>query len=120
MLLYGLDALILTNSERSTLDFIYSTVYFKVFHVKEKLCTNLCQYYSGRLPASYRLDVRKINFMYSMSNAYDSLPFQWLSLLGSDDLVSLMARYAITPRDSAAAVKAKVWTQFGKDLQLGL
>jgi hypothetical protein len=118
LLLYGLDALLLTNSERSTLDFIYSTVYLKVFHVKEKVCINLCQYYSGCLPASYRLDVRKINFMYSVFNSYDSLPYQLVSLLGSDDLVSLMARYVITPRDSAAAVKAKVWTQFGKDLQL--
>ena len=44
--------------------------------------------------------------MYSVFNAYDSLPFQLLSLLGSDDLVSLMDRYVITPRDSAAAVKA--------------
>ena len=56
--------------------------------------------------------------MYSVFNSYDSLPYQLVSLLGSDDLVSLMARYVITPRDSAAAVKAKVWTQFGKDLQL--
>ena len=117
LLLYGLEALILTNSDRSTLDFIYFSVYFKVFHMKEKLCINLCQYYSGCLPASYRLDVRKIYFVYSLSNAYDSLPFQSLSLLGSDDLVSLMEKYVITPRDSAAAVKAKIWNQFSKDLQ---
>ena len=118
VLLYGLDALILSKSEKSTLDFIYSSVFFKKFYVKEKLCINLCQFYSGCLPASYRLDLLKINFFNSLFNANDSLPFLLFFLLESDELDSLRRKYNITPRDSVSAVKAKVWKQFGQDLQL--
>ena len=116
--MYGLDTLVLSTSEKSTLDFIYSSVFFKIFNVKEKLCISQCQFYSGCLPASYKLDLLKLNFLHSLINANESLQFQLFVLLESDEFALLRSKYNIAPRDGAAAAKAKVWKQFGQDLKI--
>ena len=53
VLLYGVEAMRLTKSDRSTLDFTYSTTFFKMFYVKEAATIKLCQFYSRCLPPSY-------------------------------------------------------------------
>ena len=62
VLLYSVEAMRLTKSDRSTLAFTYSTTFFKMFYVKEAATIKLCQFYSRCLPPSYRLDIRRVYF----------------------------------------------------------
>ena len=118
VLLYGVEALSLTKSDRNTLDFTYSTTFFKIFNVKETATIRLCQFYSRCLPASYRLDIRKINLLYGIKNCTDSLPFILCSLLDFNDQIDLYNKYNISPQDSVSSRNRKVWSAFESDLRL--
>jgi hypothetical protein len=118
VLLYGFEAISLSKSDRNTLDFIYSTVFFKIFHVKENACLKLCQFYSGCLPATCKLDIKKINFLQGLRTINGSMMSDLCCLLGNDDLISLRNTYNINERDGPLTVKTKVWKWFASELHL--
>ena len=118
MLLYGVEALPPTKSDRNILDFTYSTAFFKNFHVKEATTIKLCQFYSRCLPTTYRLDMRKISFFNGLSISKDSIPLLLSLLLGMDDQVNLFNKYKISPRDSIAVINRNIWKVFESDLKL--
>src|SRR5271165_821253 len=106
----------LTKTDRNALDFTYSTTFFKMFYVKEAATIKLCQFYSRCLPPSYRLDMRKINFLNGLKNSTDSIPSILSHLMCMDDHVLLFNKYNISPRDNVASINRKVWEAFEFDL----
>jgi len=118
VLLYGFEALSLSKSVRDTLDFVYSTVFFKIFHVKEKASIQLCQFYCGCLPATCRLDIKRITFLQGLQSMSDSLMSDLCCLLGCDELVSLRKTYDIREHVSSYALKAKVWQWFENEMHI--
>ena len=116
VLLYGVEAMCLTKSDRSTLDFTYSTTFFKMFYVKEAATIKLCQFYFRCLPPSYRLDISKIKVLNGLKNSTDSIPSLLSHLICMDDYVLLFYKYNISPRDNVATINRKVWEVFESDL----
>ena len=108
VLLYGLEVLSLSKSDKSTLEFAYSTVFYKLFQVKNKENINLCQYYSGCLPVSCRLDLRKLNFLRGLDEMKDSLPCILSESITSDDYCKLMNCYDILPSDRSYSFRIKI------------
>ena len=118
VLLYGLEVINQSKSERNTLDFIYSTVFHKLFQVKEKNNIKLCQFFSGCLPSSCRIDIRKLNFFNNLKLCQDSLPRLLLELDVITEYSELMNRYDIPPDSSAHTFKYKVFKRVEEDLEL--
>jgi hypothetical protein len=118
VLLYALEALNLTKSERSTLDFTYSTVFFKLFKVKDKLNIKLCQFYSGCLPPSCRLDIKKLNFVNALQFLKNSMPMQLIAIGGREEFVSLANKYKLASYDRGFLIKSKVLEWFASDLSI--
>ena len=85
VLLYGVEGMPFTKTDRNALDFTYSTTFFKMFYVKEAATIKLCQFYSRCLPPSYRLDIRKLNFLNGLKNYADSIPSLLCLILGIDE-----------------------------------
>ena len=116
VLFYGLEVLSLSKSDRSklTLEFAYSTVFHKLFQVKDKENINLCQYYTGCLPVSCRLDLRKLNFLRGLNDMKDSLPCILSELITSDEYCKLMNCYDILPADPTYSFRIKIvkWLEF--------
>jgi hypothetical protein len=119
VLLYGLEAMSLSKSDKNTLEFAYSTVFYKLFQVKEKENINLCQYYSGCLPVSCRLDLRKLNFLRGLHDMQDSLPCQLSKLTASDEYCTLMNFYDILPCDHSYSFWLKVVRWLETNLNIG-
>jgi hypothetical protein len=118
VLLYGVEAMPFTKTDRNALDFTYSTTFFKMFYVKEAATIRLCQFYSRCLPPSYRLDIRKLNFLNGLKNYADSIPSLLCLILGIDEQTDLYTKYNISPLDSVAAINRKVWKFFEFELSL--
>jgi hypothetical protein len=116
VLLYGLEAMPLSKSERNSIDFTYSTAFFKIFNVKEKPVLKLCQFYSRCLPPSYRLDIRQLNFLNTVQSLKDSLPLYLLRLVAVEELTDLQLKYSVTAYDSRAVIYSKVWSGFESEL----
>jgi hypothetical protein len=118
VLLYAFEAISLSKSDKNTLDFTYSTVFFKLFNVKEKACLKLCQFYSGCLPATCRLDIKTINFLQGLQCISGSMMSDLCYLLGCDELITLRNIYKVSERDSSLTIKLKVWKWFESELIL--
>jgi len=57
VLLYGLEALDNKSSARQAIDFAYNGIFVKLFNVKDTYNIKYCQWATGCLPASWRLDL---------------------------------------------------------------
>jgi hypothetical protein len=118
VLLYAFEAISLSKSDKITLDFTYSTVFFKLFNVKEKACLKLCQFYSGCLPATCGLDIKTINFLQGLQCISGSMMSDLCYLLGCDELITLRNIYKVSERGSSLTIKLKVWKWFESELIL--
>ena len=97
ILLYGLEALKLNVSIRNDIDFVYNTIFAKIFKVSDKNVISLCQYYTEYVPASCLLDLQRMNFFNSVNELKDSLPFQLNKLLSTQlDVEDACKKYALT------------------------
>ena len=115
-MLYGLEAMPLSKSERNSIDFTYSTTFFKIFNIKEKSILKLCQFYSRYLRPSNRLDIRQLNFLNTVQSLKDSLPLYLFRLVGVEELTDLQLKYSVTAYDSRAVIYAKIWSGFESEL----
>jgi len=118
VLLYALEDFNLTKSERFILDFTYSTVFFKLFMVKDTLNIKLCQYYSGCLPPSCRLDIKKVNFVNALQFLKNSMPMQLIAIGGREEFLSLENKYILSSNDRGFLINSKVLEWFGLDLSV--
>jgi len=75
ILFYSLEALWLNKSQRNSIDFVYNNIFVKIFNVQDSQSISLCQLYMGYLPASYLLDLKTLNFHYSLVKNVNSLSF---------------------------------------------
>ena len=98
ILLYGLEALNLTISLRNTIDFVYNSVFVKLFNTKDSSVIKQCQYYTENFPATCILDMKKLSFDATLSNMIGSLPFVLNKLVcGHEEQQKLCEKYSIPP-----------------------
>jgi hypothetical protein len=114
VLLYGMEAVSLLKSERNTLDFVYSTVFCKLFHVKENHTISLCQFYSGCLPPSFRLDIRRFTFFRGLQKSplQNALPSQLFVIGDKEEYNFLVKTYSLLDNESICTMKSKVFNCF--------
>ena len=102
----------------NTFEFANSSVFFQLFQVKDKENINLCQYYSGCLPVTCRLDIRKLNFFSGLHGMKDSLPCKLFELETNDEYRMLMNFYDILPSDPFYSLKHKVVSWLERNLNI--
>src|SRR5258708_8401544 len=102
-LLYGLEACPVTNRQVQSLSYPFNSVYMKLFKSFNANVIKQVQYFSGYLPLSFLLDLRKVVFYYDLLY-FDQSPastlFKWFR---GEDMSRLLALYAIpagAPRGS--------------------
>ena len=119
ILLYGMEGLDLNNSTRSAIDFVYNSVFCKLFDTKDSLTIAMCQFYSGNLPASYLLDLRSFNF-YTSLNYLISCPSLLLhNMVNLQALERIRSRYSIgSDVTSVNSRKEILWNHFRLSLAL--
>src|SRR4029077_11697191 len=109
ILLYGLEALYLKQSDLNKVDFIYNSMYVKLFNIKDKLSIMECQYYSGHMPASYLIDLRIMNFRKSIVGVPNSLSFMIDKLIVTNDINNICNKYDV--QDSQVFLKCSKFLQ---------
>jgi len=63
ILLYGLECIELSKSMMRSIENAYSQVYSKLFYPFDKKVIKQCQFYTGQLPAEYKIIDRRLNFL---------------------------------------------------------
>jgi len=90
VLLYGAEALDMNAASIKAIDFVYNGVFVKLFNVTDTNSIRIRQHATMSLPASYRLDVRNLNFFRALKSGKSSpLATFLLSLCGDRGFDSL-------------------------------
>jgi hypothetical protein len=86
ILFYALEAIPLSKKQISNLDFTYNAQFAKLFHTFDTNIIKHCQYYSGFLPANFRINSLRINFLHRITTGqHPQLKFLFKHV-GQDDL----------------------------------
>ena len=116
VLLYGTEALLLSKSDRNAMDFTYSTIFFKIFNVKETRTIKQCQFYSGCLPTSFTIDLRVYNFLNAIKYQKNSLQLQLFTWFGQEELIQITNKYLINAKDNCRTIKDKLFDYLESEL----
>ena len=112
MLLYGIPAITLTNTELHSFSNAYNNVYFKIFHSFDKNTVLHCQWYCGFWPFELLYDYHRYNFLNKLVIAkfVDSK----LELDNPDylEFINIRHKYNILPNDSIATIRYRFWRHF--------
>jgi len=111
ILCYGLESFNMTQSGYNSLESAFSTAFFKMFGISDKSTLRHCQFYCNVLPMSYMLDLRKINFMTSISKCHNETVKFLYDYSGKLELNTLNVKYNIMPI-SAISLKRQFWHYF--------
>jgi hypothetical protein len=118
ILLYGLEALSLSNSAINDIDFCYNSIFAKIFKVKDPNTIAQCRYYSGTLSASLIHMLRRLKFFDGLAHSPDSLPGLLFVLTNDRDRVLLASKFGLYPEKhflSQHSRQLKLW-QFTKSM----
>ena len=115
-LIYGTIAVALTDTELRCLDFVYNSVFVKLFKVKSIENIRLCQYYSGHLPFSYVYELQRYKFLKSIINR--ELLHSGCKIDESDyrDFQRIHTKFNLSTFDSPRLILCKFWDYFSKSV----
>jgi len=112
ILLYGLEAIHLNGGSTRSLSQVYNSIFFKLCNSFDSKIIQYRQYYSGYLPFSYNIALRKINFFLDLKNGpacNTKFMFTWT---GNSDLNDLLTKYNLNPGSSSDGICWQICKHF--------
>ena len=73
MLLYGVDVMNLTKTEKQRLSSPFDRMFSRLFKTFDKNVIRYCQYYTSHLPLSYTIDLRRCRFLFKLRTCNNDL-----------------------------------------------
>ena len=114
ILMYGLEAMYLTATQRNRLLYAYNSVFCKLFRSFNSDIITHTQFYSGYLNMYSFLDLRTLSFLHDLRQYDYACPASHLFYIcGSTEWTTLSRTYGIIAGDSIARCRARVWAAFG-------
>ena len=95
ILLYGLEAVRLNVSLMKSIDFMYNSVFAKIFKTSDNNTISQCQYYTSYLPISCVLDLKTLNFLSVIPSLSNSLPLIISKLTNTSDVSDIARKYSL-------------------------
>ena len=120
VLLYNLEALGNKRSTLDSIDFIYNSIFAKLFKIKDIFNIRFCQYSTGYLPISIRLELRFIKFYEGLRfDNTGSLASNLFILLGDQVYNDMFLRYNLSDLAplSHNVKQYRAWQLFRESLQ---
>ena len=111
-LLFNLESINLSKSDINNLKFPVSRAFVKIFHIKETVSINWCQYYMHVMPIDFMLDARKLKFVRKMSNSKCYIMQILFSKSANDILVNICNKYGLSAKVSQGKFLFTLWEKF--------
>ena len=111
ILLYGLDAVPVSNANIRTLVSIWRTALFKVFKLKDDFNVLYTQYCLDILPINYVLDLRKLCFLNIQRDHFIPVVRSFYVISGCTSFNDLCSKYGIADVHRSVFCK-HVWNVF--------
>jgi len=114
-LLYGVEAVCIKKALLDLIDYTYNSVFVKLFNTKDIDNIRACQYYSGVLPISIRLELRLIRFYETLKfGRSGSMAANLLCMVGDQSYKNTLLKYNLSDQVqySYKHKQAKAWEFF--------
>ena len=95
ILLYDVESMSLTNTEKLRLAHPYFRIFTKLFNTFDISIIKQCQWYMGCLPLEYVIDLRTIKFCAKLVNSTNHLLKTVFMLRSHDKILKLKSKYGI-------------------------
>jgi len=109
ILLYAIESMSLTVTERQRLASPFKRLYYKLFSTFESQTIAYCQYYTGYLPLEYVIVERRLSFLHNICNINNVVINFLFRLNGTESINSLCNIYNLTEFSN---VKYSMWNNF--------
>ncbi len=106
---YGLSAISLSAADLSQLAFAYNNIFAKLYHIKELVTIEQCQYYSGFWPFRTVYEFLRYTFLSHVFESSGGCSSDSLDHPDYTDFISIAKKYSFNCNDSRACLKWKVW-----------
>lgn len=110
LLLYATESMDLTSSEKLQLNWPYSKLFVKLFHVTDPIVIKQCQYYMYCLPISDLINLRTLNFLSGLNSCNNFTLSYLYHLFAIDSCEKLTNCYNISIYDNS--YKSLIWNNF--------
>ena len=117
LLIYGLDAIKLAKSGYSGLEAAYTAAFAKIFGSYDRSIILNCQFFCNYMPMIYRIDLKRMNFLYGLQKLNFSMQMLYCRF-GRIDLCDLLVKYGIAFTDSMFCWRSKFWLHFEKSVSV--
>jgi len=114
-LLYGLEACPVTKRQLKSLSYPFNSVFMKLFKTFNAHTITQVQYYSGYLPLSHVINLRKLTFFYDLcyvDKSPASMLFKWL---GWEEMAAILQQYSIPAGTPLGGFKRFFYQKFRED-----
>ena len=111
ILLYCVEAMSLTKSEKLKLSHPYFRLFGKLFNTFNNITLNQCQWYTGCMPLEFLIDLREINLFNKLSISNNYLIQTIYSIKGKEVLKQLENKYEIH-HNSGVSWRTAIWQHF--------
>ena len=112
ILLYGLEAVPISNANLCTLQSTWNVAPGKFFKLKSVSNLYYVQYFMATLPVNYALDLRKFNFLQKLSAHHTSVMNLLFSLTARKEFELLCKNYSVTQPQAHGRFRVCVWQAF--------
>ena len=112
LLSYGIECLYITKTIYNKLESAYAAIFSKVFGVSDKNVILNCQYFSGYLPFSDLLDLKKIKFMDGVKTSANYTLKLLYNILNQSEYHALLEKHNLYSAN-INSYKYIIWQNFG-------
>src|SRR6267154_6854581 len=109
IIMYGLSAVSLSQSEINCLAFVFNNVFVKLFHIRDPSSIALCQYYCNLWPLRETYEFQRFYVLASHFTKYNVMDVNSMDYPDYLEMMNLASKYGFMQSDSKAKLKFKVW-----------
>ena len=111
ILLYAVESMSLTKTEKCRLAHPYFRIFAKLFHTFDNTIINQCYCYMDCLPLEYVIDLRMMKFLVKLASSSNELLKSIYQLKSRDELINIQSKYGIN-NNSKVSWRTAIWRHF--------
>ena len=112
LLCYACECVDMLKSDYRRLINAWNSIYWKLFNVSDSNCLNDIIRFTGYIPISLEIDIRKYSFLYKLKASDNAVLRDLYKLFGEQEIVDLAAEYNMTTFCSGGRFKSLMRDRF--------
>ncbi len=112
VLVYGVEACLLSKAQLLSISYAYNAVFVKLFKSFDVKTIRACQFYTNFLSAEHSIGAARLKFLSSLSTGTDSPAGFLCKAVGAEEVTQLTTKYGVRLPATNRRIMRQVWEVF--------